>query len=333
MQAARSPTGRVRLQAEVAEQRGAEVSFAEAAHDGDDPFALHFGACGDLSGRAHVGSAADPRDDAFFFGQSTAPGEGVFVIDLNDVVDDGRVQVFGDEPGSDALDSVLAGRPAADDGGVRWFNGERFEVRILLLEEASGSRDRAAGSDSGNDGVDLVVAVGPNLRPGGGFVNGRVGRVFELLRHERVVGFVDKVLRGIDGAFHAVSGGCQDEVRAHRSQQRASFDRHGFGHCQRELVAFGGTNECQCDPCISAGRFDDVGVGVDVPVTLTGFDHRDADPVLDAVERLEELTLRKHGRAAGGDEAIDLHHRCVTNRASDVVEGRSTSHEISPSEH
>lgn len=49
------------------EGRG-EVTFAEAAHDGDDAFAAELGTSGDLSGGPHVGAAADAGHDPFVLG-------------------------------------------------------------------------------------------------------------------------------------------------------------------------------------------------------------------------------------------------------------------------
>jgi len=51
-----------------------------------------------------------------------------------------------------------------------------------------------------------------------------------------------------------------------------------------------------------------MGVGIDVAITLTGFDHGCADTVLHAVERLEELTLGKHGCTVTGYQTVDLNH-------------------------
>ena len=43
---------------------------------------------------------------------------------------------------------------------------------------------------------------------------------------------------------------------------------------------------------------------VDLPALLAGLDHRDADAVLHAGERIEELALGQHGRLVLGDSRL-----------------------------
>ena len=127
----------------VAEEWCGEVALAKAAHDGDDAFALEFGACGDLRGGPHVGSTADTGHDAFFFGQSSAPFKGHFVIDLNHIIDDRRIQVAWHEASTDTLNAMLARLSAADHWRMLGLDSDGFEVRIELFDVARNAGDRA----------------------------------------------------------------------------------------------------------------------------------------------------------------------------------------------
>src|SRR5271169_6790553 len=65
-----------------------QIAFAEAAHDGDDHLAFVFRAGGDFGGGADIGAGADAAEYSLFLGQPPAPGEGVFVADLDHLIDD-----------------------------------------------------------------------------------------------------------------------------------------------------------------------------------------------------------------------------------------------------
>ena len=128
-----------------------------------------------------------------------APFKGQFVVDLDYLVDQRSIEIFGDKPGSDPLDPMLAGLSATDHRGLLGLDGYGLEIRIEFLDVPCDTRDRSPGSDTRDDRVDIPGGVGPDLRPGGAFVNGRIRWVFKLLRHpaeavgsDQFVGFGDR---------------------------------------------------------------------------------------------------------------------------------------------
>ena len=70
---------------------------------------------------------------------------------MNDVI-----EILGNESGTDPLDSMLARLAAADDRRVFRLDRNRLEVRVLPLEVAGHTGDRAAGPDSGDDRVNVL---------------------------------------------------------------------------------------------------------------------------------------------------------------------------------
>ena len=64
-------------------------------------------------------------------------------------------------------------------------HGEKF-LALGLLPKPGDAGDGAAGADAGDQDIHLAVGVIPDFRAGGLFVDGRIGRVFELLRQEVV---------------------------------------------------------------------------------------------------------------------------------------------------
>ena len=127
----------------------------------------------------------------------------------------------------------------------------------------------------------------------------------------------------VDRAAHAVGGGGEHDLRAQRLEQSAALEHMRFGHGQDQLVTLGGADERQGDAGVAAGGFDDDGVLVDLPVALAGFDHRHADAVFHARQRVEELALGEHGRVILGDKAVEPHQRRAADGFGDVVEDPS----------
>ena len=112
---------------------------------------------------------------------------------VNDLVDDVRVQVLGDEAGADPLDLVTAGLERLalhllrDDRRGDRLDRDRLEARLARLDDLGHAGDRAAGADAGDEDVDLAVGVLPDFLGGGRAVDLRVGGIFELLRHEALL--------------------------------------------------------------------------------------------------------------------------------------------------
>src|SRR5437588_12882164 len=76
-------------------QRRTQIPFAKAAHDRDDQLPLILRPGGDFGGGGEVAAAADPAEDSFLLRQAPRPLERFVVGNLNDLVHDVRVQVFG----------------------------------------------------------------------------------------------------------------------------------------------------------------------------------------------------------------------------------------------
>ena len=62
-----------------------------------------------------------------------APFKGQFVVDLDYLVDQRSIEIFGDKPGSDPLDPMLAGLSATDHRGLLGLDGYGLEIRIEFL--------------------------------------------------------------------------------------------------------------------------------------------------------------------------------------------------------
>jgi len=179
-----------------------------------------------LGGCPHVRSAADATDNAFFFCESSTPLKSIFVIDLNHIVNHRSVKILGNKPRADSLNAMFARVSTADHRGVFWFDCKSFEVRVLFFQETCHAGDRTPGTNSCDDCINLLSTVSPDLGAGGGLVDCRIRRIFELLRHECIVSGGDELSRFVDGSLHAFSGWSQYQVGTHGAEKRAAFDGH-----------------------------------------------------------------------------------------------------------
>ncbi len=56
-----------------------------------------------------------------------------------------------------------------------------------------------------------------------------------------------------------------------------------------------------------------------LPVAFGGLDHRHADAVLDAAQRIEKLALERDGRVQAGGDVVEPHERRVADGLDDVI--------------
>ena len=81
----------------------------------------------------------------------------------------------------------LPGQRLGDDRTVGGLDRDADHLLALsVLEETRHAGDGAAGADTRHQDIDLAAGVLPDLRAGGALVDGRVGRVLELLRDDGV---------------------------------------------------------------------------------------------------------------------------------------------------
>ena len=167
---------------------------------------------------------------------------------------------------------------------------------FLRLDVVGHAGDGAARAHAGDENVHLAVGVVPDLGAGGGQVNGRVGRVVELLQ-DVAVGRLFQDLVGLgDGALHAVGAGGEHDLRAVGEQRHAPLQAHGLRHGEDDLVALDRGHKRQRDAGVAAGGLNQHGLaGRDFAGLLGGVDHGEADAVFHARCGVLAFQLGDHG--------------------------------------
>ena len=181
-------------------------------------------------------------------------------------------------------------------GGLR-LDGDDLYFRIHFFEVASGAGQSPAGADGGDEIVHLSVRIGPDLRPGSGFVGRRVRRIHELPRDEAVRNAFRQLLRLRDGSGHALCSGRQDDLRAVGLHQGDALRAHGVGHDDDEAVSPGCRHGGEADAGVPGGGLDDDGTGLQKALRLRIIQHAASHPVLRGAGGIQELQLRKKTRA------------------------------------
>jgi hypothetical protein len=173
------------------------------------------------------------------------------------------------------------GAPAGEHGAVFGFDRYHLDGRFARLEYLTDASDGAGGSDAGNHHIHAALCVVPDLFGRRAAVDFRIGRIFELLGHDRPGrGPQDFVGTG-KRALHALGGLGEFELRAQEQQHLAPLQRHGIGHDQDEMIPARCGDEGERDSGIATGGFDQHGLaGRDFPLFFQGIDHGDADAIL-----------------------------------------------------
>ena len=118
---------------------------------------------------------------------------------------------------------------------------------------------------------------------------GGVGGIGELLENDAVGDLLLQLFGLGDSAFHALGALGEDEAGAEDFEELAALQAHRLGHGEDELEALGGGDEGERVAGVAAGGLDEDGVLVDAAGFEGLVDHGEADAVLHAGERVEEL--------------------------------------------
>ena len=214
-------------------------------------------------------------------------------------------------------------------------DADDLHLGLVLLEVAADAADRAAGADRDHDRVELAAGLLPDLRPGRAVVRLGVRHVRVLVglepardllrepRRDRVVRLGRVVLdrRRRDHDLGAVAAQHRDLLLAHL-----------VGHHEDAPVALLCRRDREADAGVARGRLDDRAAGLQLPVALGGFDHREPDPVLVRPARVQELELGEDRPRHVARDAVEPDDRRVADQVDHgwVVAGHGRAEAYPP---
>ena len=148
---------------------GAEIAETRVREEGDDSRRC-FEAAGELAYSPQRRSTRSTGEDGFGAGELSGGLEGVAVRDSVDIVDEIEVGAGDQFLVAETFDEVSAGLDqlsiveVIEKDRPLGIDGDDLDGWVALLEETGDTADRAAGSDAGNDVVDLPGHLAPDLR-------------------------------------------------------------------------------------------------------------------------------------------------------------------------
>ena len=148
-----------------------------------------------------------------------------------------------------------------------------------------------------------------------------VRRVAELVRLHCPGRLRQQLVGARDCAAHALLARRQDQFGPEIGQHLPPLDRYRFRHGQDQAVAACSGDEGEPDSGVARGGFDQRRARLDLAFAFQRQDHVDADSVLDAGNRVEELELQRKvgGDALLGADARDADQRRVADCLGDAV--------------
>jgi hypothetical protein len=150
-------------------------------------------------------------------------------------------------------------------------------------------------------------------------VDGRVGRIGELLGQHGPGGVGDDLGGLLDSTAHALWAGGQNQLGPIGAEQGAALFRHGLGHREDDLVAAGRSDHRESDSGVARGALDDGAARGQLARSLCSVDDGNAEAVFDAGRGVVELELREHGGAEPLGHAVQANQRSVPEDLGDVV--------------
>jgi hypothetical protein len=239
------------------------------------------------------------------------------------LVDDRLVEGLRIEVLADPLDEVRVHAVLA--GGVDRALGigaDDQHVGPLLLEVASGPRDRPTRADGDHERVDLAAGLLPDLGPGCLVMCVRVAPVRVLVRLVGAGDLFGEPVRDRVVALRRLGRdrvGADHDLGAVGAQKRDLLLAHLVGHDEDAAVALERRRDRKADAGIAGGRLDDRAARLQLPAALGLLDQLDADPVLDGAAGAHVLELGEDRRRALGNDALKPRERRV---ADEVENGR-----------
>ncbi len=196
---------------------------------------------------------------------------------------------------------------------------------ILGLEAVADAAERAAGTDSRYEAVDLAVGLAPDFRDVVSICARRLATLSNWLAQMAPFGLVLASSFGkAAGIFHVVVGvlvgDCRhlDQFGAEQAKRVLLLLPLGYGDDDHRLEAHGVGDNRKADAGIAGGAFDDRSAGLQRAFRYGILDDEERGAVLHRLARVHEFGLAKNGAAGQFRGLAQFDQRRVANRGHDV---------------
>ena len=207
----------------------------------------------------------------------------------------------------------LSGPLLGDDRTLFGFHGHGCNRLALgILDEPGNAGEGAPGSHARDNHIHGAVGVGPDFRPGGEFMDRRVGRILELLGEEELgrIGRGD-LFGAIDRPFHPFRAWRKHQIGPEGCQHAPALNAHGLGHGEGELVASCRRDIGQRDAGVAAGGLNDFDAGFEDAAFFGIPDQVGPDTAFDGIGRVAAFDFGQYGRLGALGDFVQTDQRGV----------------------
>ena len=281
------------------EQGRAEIALTAVGQN--DHEGSGFQGAGLAQGHRHGRTAAHAHEKALFPGQAPGGFKGLFIVDVDLLVDAAFVEDFR------AVGFLEVLQPLQLMTHVR-LDGDDPNLGVEALQSHGKPHDGAAGAEGGHHMGHLAFGLLPDFDGRALLVGHVVGRVVELVRHEILVRvFTHQAVDFLDGAVRAEMPGRQQDIGPPGPEDLLALDAGGFRHGQQQAIALDRAHQRQPDARVAAGGLDHGFLRGQLPAAFARFDHEEGGPILDRSPGVHVLQFGEHAHRRIGVEVADLH--------------------------
>ena len=255
--------------------------------------------------------------------------EGLAVVDLDHLVDDGVVHCVAEDVLADALDLIDVGRghglgvEVVVVDGADGVDADDLDGELVLLEESADAGDGAAGAGAADEGVHLAaVRVAPDLGAGELLVGVDVVLGVVLVDVEGVLGLAGYALGGLDVVLRGVAGdvgGGDDHLGPEALEHVDLLEAHLVGHGEDAAVALHGGPHGDAEAGVAGGVLDDGAAALDLAAFLGLVEDEHGHAVLDGAGGVHVLALDEDGGHPGLDDLVQADEGGVADGVEDGV--------------
>ncbi len=273
-------------------------------------------------------AARTSSEEAFHLGQPTRDHETLFVIHLDDVVENFQIHRRGEKIFADPFHNVCLrlNRCARFHEIVVQrtvgIDSNNLHRGILLFQVFSCATDRPTRAQAAHKMRDLAFTILPNLRPSAEIVRLRIHGIVILVRIVGIGNLAREFLRyGVVAprVLRLHSRRANNHFCAKRLEQIHLFLRLFVRRCEHAFVAAHRRHQRQSHAGISGSAFNDCAARLEQAALFRVVDHRQADAVFHRAAGIREFRFHVNLRLQVLGDAVQAHQGRVPNRFQNVV--------------
>ena len=205
--------------------------------------------------------------------------------------------------------------------GTFGVHGDNFHCRILFLDVAPHTAQRASGTNSAHDVINVAIHLFPDFRAGGAVMRFNIHRIVVLVRVKCAGNFLGQPPGNAVVAFRGIGGNVRrghNHFRAKCPHQVNLFVTHFIGNGDDAAVPLYGGNHRQRSAGVPGRIFHDGPAGLQQPFAFRIFNNEFRHAVFYASAGIEKFQFGKEPPRSVTSNFMKLHHGGVANGIQNI---------------